>query len=146
MAHEVQIDDEAIMAEFARYAGGAAAGEGEFIPGSDANPGAWCGMSEKVVLFMAFHLVPGWNVATDTQEQLAAAVGECLDRVFPGGPGSLDRWGPWAKLAFALGLVGLDAVDMETMQIKPIREPGPEPEPEPGQDETAPAGQFRTGE
>ncbi len=135
------IDEAAAMAVFARYAAEGPEGEGvegEHIPGSGAPPtgdaGEWIGICRAACDWLADGAFPGWDVPDDCRADLAAALAALAARMFPGGPPNMDRWGPWARLAWAGGRFVLAGVEWDTMTLKPRRAPvdvTPDHEPPP---------------
>lgn len=102
------------------------------VPGTDAAPAgppgaAWLPIMQPVVEVLRA-TATNWTIPKETGDQFAQALAECADQLMPGGLGNMEAWGPWAKLAFAAGMIVVPNIDMETWRIKPLRPVPPEEE------------------
>lgn len=115
------------------------------VPAPGTNPApagppgeAWLPMMKPVVDILRA-TATNWTIPKDAGDALANALAECADQLMPGGLGNMDAWGPWAKLAFAAGMVIMPNIDLERGRIKPLQ-------PEPPQEEKAKEPAPGTGE
>lgn len=102
------------------------------VPSTDAAPAgppgaAWLPIMQPVVEVLRA-TATNWTIPKESGDKFAQALAECADQLMPGGLGNMEAWGPWAKLAFAAGMIVVPNIDMETWRIKPLRPVPPEEE------------------
>lgn len=102
--------------------------DGEYIPASSS--AEWDAVLSKYAIVEKLHngLAPNWQVDDGDREAVREATAELLTRYWPGGPLNADRWGPWAKLSFALFCIALANFDEGTGRMRPRGLPEPQPE------------------
>lgn len=150
MSHDVNINEDAILSELDQMAAeppGQQQGtsvSGEVVPAEQPQqiPREYIMAGQMIIGMFANRMAPNWPIDAEMQKDWAESFAACANELAPGGLGNIDNWGPWAKLAFASGMVAVAGLDMQTMTIRPMQKPDPKKQQ---QQQQARPGEFVTG-
>lgn len=96
----------------------AAGGVDSGVGSAPAPGGSWSALTPGLVTVTCGIVLPQWQVPANEQIEVAAALGECMEQLFPGG--IEGRYACWVRLVFACGAVSISAVNRHGGRLPPL--------------------------
>ena len=105
----------------------AATGVGPGVDSQSTSAGSWSALTPGLVTVTCGVVIPQWQVPANEQIEVAAALGECMEQLFPGG--IEGKYACWVRLVFACGAVSVSAVNRHHGKLPPLFMRGAKPAP-----------------